>query len=321
MYVCMYIFIYIHTSYRYYGQITWTRDCIRHTAFFWTLSLSLSLSLSLHRHHTRLFSRRGRAFLLCHLPGCCIEPSACKCGRSGQWTAPKHILLTSWLNHLESGAFWNHLESSGINMSILPSEALAVNGQGVSARSAEDSVSKSHKKQLQGANVHPQSAWVGAYSVFNIILHLFSTCPTKKCRTSTSTPFIVLHFRFPSAGSHNDSTAGTSDTTSSPLPRRIDDSSAARSVFLCHQKGWHRLSGAHGSCSLVSPLDGYIYITHNRRKFRSQTSDTMGKWKSRGGKIREDKESEERRCRCVKKGRKVAIHCVFFPWFVARVEK
>ena len=166
--------MYVYTSYRYYGQITWTRDCIRH---FSGLSLSLPLSI---RHHTRLFSRRGRAFLFCHLPGCCIEPSACKCGRSGQWTAPKHILLTSWLNHLESGAFWNHLESSGINISVLPSGALAVNGQGVSARSAEDSVSRSHKKQLQGANVHPQSAWVGAYSVFNFILHLFSTCPTKK---------------------------------------------------------------------------------------------------------------------------------------------
>ena len=123
----------------------------------------------------------------------------------------------------------------------------------------------------------------------------------KKCRTSTSTPFIVLHFRFLSAGSHNDSTAGTSDTTSSPLPRRIDDPSAARSFFLCHQKGWHRLSGVHGSCSLVSPLDGYIYlfITHNRRmfRFRSQTSDTMGRLKSRGGKSqqREQQKKEDQR--------------------------
>ena len=49
----------------------------------------------------------------------------------------------------------------------------------------------------------------------------------------------------------------------------------------------------------------------NRRKFRSQTSDNMDRWKSRGGKSqrreekkREDqreKESEERRCRCAKR--------------------
>ena len=60
----------------------------------------------------------------------------------------------------------------------------------------------------------------------------------------------------------------------------------------------------------------YIYIICiyiNRRKFRSQTSDNMDRWKSKGGKsqrreekrrrkkIREEKESEERRCRCAKR--------------------
>ena len=61
----------------------------------------------------------------------------------------------------------------------------------------------------------------------------------------------------------------------------------------------------------------YIY----RRKFRSQTSDNMDRWKAEQGrgrekrkirreKIREEKESEERRCRCAK-GRKVAKHYVF----------
>ena len=48
-----------------------------------------------------------------------------------------------------------------------------------------------------------------------------------------------------------------------------------------------------------------------RRKFRSQTSDNMDRWKSRGGKsqrgeerrekIIEEKEWEERRCRCAKR--------------------
>ena len=53
-------------------------------------------------------------------------------------------------------------------------------------------------------------------------------------------------------------------------------------------------------------------IWKNRRKFRSQTSDNMDRWKNRGGKsqrreekrrkkTREEKESEERRCRCAKK--------------------
>ena len=272
MYVCMYVcvcvcicmYVCMHACMHaciYIIQILWSNHLNKrlHTTFFWTLSLSLSPSL--HRHHTRLFSRRGRAFLFCHLPGCCIEPSACKCGRSGQWTAPKHILLTSWLNHLESGAFWNHLESSGINISVLPSGALAVNGQGVSARSAEDSVSRSHKKQLQGANVHPQSAWVGAYSVFNFILHLFSTCPTKKNVGPPPPPHsLFCTFAFPPL----DLTTTLLPEPVIQLPLHFRDASMTRLqldlFFLCHQKGWHRLSGVHGSCSLVSPLDGYIYI-------------------------------------------------------------
>ena len=52
----------------------------------------------------------------------------------------------------------------------------------------------------------------------------------------------------------------------------------------------------------------------DRRKFRSQTSDNMERWKSsQQGEESEEKRSEERRCRC-RKGRKVAKHCVF-SWF------
>ena len=63
--------------------------------------------------------------------------------------------------------------------------------------------------------------------------------------------------------------------------------------------------------------DDYKYVTCNRRKFRSQTSDNMDRWKAemrrvrekRGveerrveeRKIREETESEERRCRCAKR--------------------
>ena len=55
----------------------------------------------------------------------------------------------------------------------------------------------------------------------------------------------------------------------------------------------------------------YIYIMYlpitnipiyNRRKFRSQTSDNMERWKSsQQGEESEEKRSEERRCRCAKR--------------------
>ena len=66
-------------------------------------------------------------------------------------------------------------------------------------------------------------------------------------------------------------------------------------------------------------LNIHIYI-HNRRKFRSQTSDNIDRWKAEQGrgrekrkirreKIREEKVSEEDAD--ARKGRKVAKHCVF----------
>ena len=67
----------------------------------------------------------------------------------------------------------------------------------------------------------------------------------------------------------------------------------------------------------------YICMCDCRRKFRSQTSDNMDRWKSRGGKSQRGEEKKikevrrpERRKRGKKedagarKGRKVAIHCV-----------
>ena len=63
-----------------------------------------------------------------------------------------------------------------------------------------------------------------------------------------------------------------------------------------------------------------ISIT-NRRKFRSQTSDNMDRWKAEMGRVREKRRVEERRWQKRKsqkkedadarKGRKVAKHCVF----------
>ena len=39
----------------------------------------------------------------------------------------------------------------------------------------------------------------------------------------------------------------------------------------------------------------YIYTPHDQRKLRSQTSDNMDGWKSRGGRVREEKRREEKR--------------------------
>ena len=67
----------------------------------------------------------------------------------------------------------------------------------------------------------------------------------------------------------------------------------------------------------VSPSDSCVLVAKNcRRKFRSQTSDNMERWKSRGGKSHEVRRSQKRKSEKqedagARKGRKVAIHCVF----------
>ena len=70
----------------------------------------------------------------------------------------------------------------------------------------------------------------------------------------------------------------------------------------------------HAVLRVLDNLEGL----HHRRKFRSQTSDSMDRWKSRGGKSqkREEKRSEKRKSQRkeaagTRKDRKVAIHCVF----------
>ena len=84
------------------------------------------------------------------------------------------------------------------------------------------------------------------------------------------------------------------------------------------------------------PLLPTYHMSYHRRKFRSQTSDNMDKWKSRGGKSqrREEKRREEER-RSEKrqsqkkedagaqKGRKVAKPCVFhcFSMFFPRASE
>ena len=65
----------------------------------------------------------------------------------------------------------------------------------------------------------------------------------------------------------------------------------------------------------------YMNTYSHRRKFRSQTSDNMGRWKAGMGRVREKRRVEERRSEKrqsqkkedagARKGRKVAQHCVF----------
>ena len=70
----------------------------------------------------------------------------------------------------------------------------------------------------------------------------------------------------------------------------------------------------------------YLGIKHYRRKFRSQTSDNMDRWKSRGGKSQrgeEPKREDQRRERVRRKKMQVrekveqSQNTVFFQWFVA----
>ena len=98
-------------------------------------------------------------------------------------------------------------------------------------------------------------------------------------------------------------------------------------------EAWHRIRrtsqpfGWMGPTILSHLKPYYTILSHIRRKFRSQTSDNMDRWKSRGGKSQrgEEKKWEDQRRHREKrkkrqareKGRKVAIHCVFFEWFVA----
>ena len=88
--------------------------------------------------------------------------------------------------------------------------------------------------------------------------------------------------------------------------------------------------GLHGTGNSNVPSDArkqshvtavmlYVYNIF-RRKFRSQTSDNMDRWKSRGGKSQrggaeerrsEKRKSEKKEDAGARKGRKVAKHCVF----------
>ena len=70
-----------------------------------------------------------------------------------------------------------------------------------------------------------------------------------------------------------------------------------------------------GGTNLVIFSYNWLFLWDYRRKFRSQTSDDMDRWKAEQGRGREKrkirrKKSRRERVRCAK-GRKVAIHCVF----------
>ena len=85
------------------------------------------------------------------------------------------------------------------------------------------------------------------------------------------------------------------------------------SIFIFHKTLFLRC-GIHSSSV-------YVHTVDKRRKFRSQTSDNMNRWRRRGWKSqrREEKKKEDQRRERVRrkkmqvreKGRKVAKHCVF----------
>ena len=73
---------------------------------------------------------------------------------------------------------------------------------------------------------------------------------------------------------------------------------------------------------IIIPIEFHIFQrVHDRRKFRSQTSDNMDRWKAEMGRVREKRRVEQRRSekrksqkkedQCARKGRKVAKHHVF----------
>ena len=91
--------------------------------------------------------------------------------------------------------------------------------------------------------------------------------------------------------------------------------STAQVINICpHRRAKYYMSQSHGFCL-------YIIFMCYRRKFRSQTSDNMDRWKAEMGRVREKRRVEERRSEKRKsqkkedadarKGRKVAQHCVF----------
>ena len=86
---------------------------------------------------------------------------------------------------------------------------------------------------------------------------------------------------------------------------------------------WLLHNSTEGPCSDICCFiyTTYWWVMHGRRKFRSQTSDNMDRWKAEMGRVREKRRVEERRSEKRKsqkkedadarKGRKVAKHFVF----------
>ena len=81
-----------------------------------------------------------------------------------------------------------------------------------------------------------------------------------------------------------------------------------------------------GMISQVTHVYIYIYIWHYRRKFRSQTSDNMDRWKAEQGRGREKRKIRREKIRRERVRRKKtqmrekvgkSRNTVFFQWFVA----
>ena len=102
--------MYVYTSYRYYGQITWTRDCIRHFS-----GLSLSLSLSPFAITPVFFHAGAARFYFVTFLVAASSPPPANVGDLGNElplnTSSWHLGWIIW-NLEHSGTIWNHLEST-----------------------------------------------------------------------------------------------------------------------------------------------------------------------------------------------------------------
>ena len=105
-----------------------------------------------------------------------------------------------------------------------------------------------------------------------------------------------------------------------------------------HQKEWKidlarsTILGAWGVpiitwLTWIYYIISYFIIFYYRRKFRSQTSDNMDRWKAEMGRVREEKRREEERSQkreCLRR-KKIQVrekvgksrNTLFFQWFVA----
>ena len=82
-------------------------------------------------------------------------------------------------------------------------------------------------------------------------------------------------------------------------------------IYICTYICIHTYIYNHIYIYIYIYIHTYIRIHNCRRKFRSQTSDNMDRWKAEQGRGREKRKIRRKEDGDARKGRKVAKHCVF----------